>query len=318
MSSSPPPYFDRAAIESAVSPLAARAAIAALASAGGLDGPQRWSVPFGGGELLLMPAAGARLGGVKVVALPDHRRPPPAPLPGVQGLYVLFDNDTLAPVALLDAAALTELRTAAVSAFVADCLLPAGDIVAMLFGTGAQARAHLVALDATRPLVEVLVVGRREEAVATMLAFAAAKGIAARPATAEEVDRAGVVCCCTTSAEPLFDGARLAPGTHVIAVGSHRPTRREVDTTTVRRSFVVVETRPAARREAGDLLVPLAEGAVESLPVDADLAELAAGVRADADADLTLFKSVGVAAEDLAVAEAVLAVAEAASTARGS
>lgn len=307
MSGAPPPYYDRAAIESVVSPIAARAAIAALATAGGLDGPQRWSVPFGGGELLLMPAAGARLGGVKVVALPDHRRPTVAPVPGVQGVYVVFDNDTLAPVALLDAAALTELRTAAVSAFVADCLLPAGDIVAMLFGTGAQARAHLVALGATRPLVEVLVVGRQEEGVTRMLGFAASKGIEARPATAEEVDRAGVVCCCTTSAEPLFDGARLVPGTHVIAVGSHHPTRREVDTTTVRRSFVVVETRPAAHQEAGDLLVPVAEGAFESLPVDADLAELAAGARADANADLTLFKSVGVASEDLAVAEAVLA-----------
>ena len=303
-----PPYYDRAAIESLVSPSAARAAIATLASGGRLDAPPRWSVPFGGGgELLLMPAGGAHMGGVKVAVLPDPLRPPPGPIPGVQGVYIVFDNDTLAPIALLDAAALTELRTAAVSAFVADRLLPSGDIVAMLFGTGAQARAHLVALAATRPLVEVLVVGRREEGVAETLGFAESRGIDARSSTAEEADRAGVVCCCTTSAEPLFDGARLAPGTHVIAVGSHHPMRREVDTTTVRRSFVVVETRNAAEREAGDLLLPVAEGAFESLPVDADLAELAAGVRIDGSTDLTLFKSVGIASEDLAVAEALIA-----------
>ncbi len=302
----PPLWLDRATIESLVSPRAARAAIAQLAADGALEAPARWSVAFGTGELLLMPASGQRFGGVKVVALGDPAGAPARRLPGVQGVYVLFDQETLAPAALFDAAALTELRTAAVSAFVADQLLPPGDVVAMIFGAGAQARAHLLALAATRPLAEVLIVGRREEAVAALVAFAAAHGIVARPAGAEEVDRAGVVCCCTTSAEPLFDGARPVPGTHVIAVGSHRPTRREVDTTTVRRSFVVVESRQAAAAEAGDLLIPLAEGAFDTLPVDADLKELAAGAARAGAADLTLFKSVGVASEDLAIAEAVL------------
>lgn len=276
-------------------------------AAGGLaDAPPRWSVPFGTGELLLMPAVARHFSGVKVITLPDPAHPTVRRAPGVQGVYVLFDQQTLAPAALFDAAALTEVRTAAVSAFVADRLLPPGDIVAMVFGAGAQARAHLLALAATRPLAEALVVARRDDAARALLDFAAAHGIAARAATADEVDRAGVVCCCTASAEPLFDGSRLVPGTHVTAIGSHHPARREVDTTTVRRSFVVVESRDSAAAEAGDLLIPLAEGAVATLPIDADLAELAAGAPTDGVRDLTLFKSVGVAPADLAIAEAVL------------
>ena len=308
MGATPPPVLlDRGAIESMLSPAAARAAIAEMARHAPPEPPPRWSVGFGTGELLLMPAHAERFGGVKVVALPDRARPAACWRPAVQGVYVLFDQRSLAPTALFDAAALTELRTAAVSAFAADLLLPPGETVVIIFGTGAQARAHLRALAATRPLVEVLVVARRAEAALSMVEFAAAQGISARPASAEQVDQAGVVCCCTTSGEPLFDGARVVTVTHVIAVGSHHPGRREVDTTAVRRSFVVVDSRVAVAAEAGDLLIPLAEGAVDALPVDADLYELAAGEVGDRGADLTLFKSVGVASADLAIAEALIA-----------
>lgn len=270
-----------------------------------------------------MPAVDRDLAGVKILTLaagaPSPRGPaanawtpyPPAGAgargPHAQGIYVLFDALSLTPVLLLDGAALTEVRTAAVSAWATDVLAPPDANTLVLFGSGPQAHAHLRALAGIRALEEMFLVALDDRSASRLLALAESLGIRAIRAAASDVARAGIVCCCTTSAVPLFDGEQLRPGTHVIAIGSHLPDRRELDTATVRRSVVVVETRASALAEAGDLIIPIEEGALGAELVAADLFELARGFIPPRDGhDLTLFKSVGVAFEDLAMARAVL------------
>lgn len=294
----------RPVIEALMTPDRARVAVGAALARGPGREIARTSLAFGSGELLLMPAEDGELTGVKVLTLASATTPG---TPSARGLYVLFDARTLAPLLALDGAALTEVRTAAVSAWATDVLAPPGPATLALFGSGRQARAHLVALAAVRPVEEVLVVARDDRRIAAIVELAGSLGIAAGRAEAAEVRRAGIVCCCTSSAEPLFDGTTLSAGTHVVAVGSHRPERRELDAATVRRSTVVVETRESALAEAGDLLLAASEGAFAPGDIAADLFELARSPLAAAPGrDLTLFKSVGVGFEDLAIARAVL------------
>ena len=313
----------RAAIEQALPPSRARDAIGAALLAGESRPIARTSLAFGAGELLVMPAEARDLAGVKILTLVPSSASPRGPAAGVgtpspsagadapgphaQGIYVLFEALSLTPVLLLDGAALTEVRTAAVSAWAADVLARPDARTLVLFGSGPQAHAHLRALADIRPLEEMFLVALDDGSASDLLALAESLGIRATRAGASEVARADIVCCCTTSPVPLFDGKLLRPGTHVIAIGSHLPDLRELDTATVLRSVVVVETRASALAGAGDLIIPIKEGALGAELVAADLFELARGFVPSRDGhDVTLFKSVGVAFEDLAMARAVL------------
>ncbi|MGW7450980.1 ornithine cyclodeaminase family protein [Streptomyces sp. NPDC054787] len=283
----------------------------ALAAAllGGLDpesSPQRTIVPVPEGELLLMPAASGAYAGVKIAGVAPGN--PARGLPRITGSYLLLDGPTLRPLALFDGAALTTLRTPAVSALALRHLAPAGrPLRLVLFGSGPQAYGHLEATCAVRELAEVVVVARNPEGADRLVAHARSLGPAARTGTAAAVADADLVICCTTAREPLFDGRLAGPGCTVVAVGSHEPTARETDTALVRRSAVYVESRAAALREAGDLLVPEAEGAIGPGHITGTLADLVAGrmPAGGAQSCPQLFKSVGMAWEDLAVAVAL-------------
>ncbi len=219
----------------------------------------------------------------------------------VQATYLYLDPATGRALALLDGRALTAVRTAAVSALATRYLIPrsgTGAVTLAVFGTGVQARAHLEAMRAVFEIREALVCGSTLEKTR---AFASANRCLV--ATPEECCAASLICACTTSRAPLWDGARLRAGTHINAVGNARPDSCEVDETTVRRARVAVDTRSAVD-EAGDLRLPLAAGAITSEHIVADLAEIVRGekqVRRSA-ADITLFKSVGYALEDLVLA----------------
>ncbi|MBT2452012.1 ornithine cyclodeaminase family protein [Streptomyces sp. ISL-43] len=301
-----------------LTPAAAADALAGVLLAG-LDPetcPPRSALPVpGGGELLLMPAATGAYAGVKIAGVAPGN--PALGLPRITGSYLLLDGPTLRPLALLDGAALTTLRTPAVSALALRHLVPAGRPPRLLvFGSGPQAYGHLEAVLAMRQLAEVVVVARTGSSNSAagarkLAAHARGLGVAARPGVAAEVADADLVICCTTSREPLFDGRLIAPGATVVAVGSHEPDAREVDTALVRRAAVYVESRAAALREAGDLLVPEAEGAIGAGHISGTLADLVAGrmPAAGAASCPQLFKSVGMAWEDLAVAVALFEAA---------
>jgi ornithine cyclodeaminase/alanine dehydrogenase-like protein (mu-crystallin family) len=268
-------------------------------------GPLRTSLETPAGSLLVMPAFGEAGIGVKLVTLTSTN--PGRGLPYIQGSYVLFDTVTQSPEAVLDGTALTALRTSAVSGLATRHLAREDVARLVVFGAGVQARAHLEAMCAVRSITELVVVSRSRGPAASLVEAGLERGLAARPGEPESVAEADLICTCTTSVEPLFDGSLLTPGVHVNAIGSHRPDARELDTETVRRGRVVVETRDVALAEAGELAIPIADGAIGAGHVVADLAEAVRGaeVRRSTE-DLTIFKSVGMAFEDLVVARAIV------------
>ena len=216
-------------------------------------GPLRSTVETPSGSLLLMPAFGAAGVGVKLVTLTPSN--PGRGVAYIQASYVLFDADSQSPEAVLDGAALTALRTGAVSGLATRHLARADAARLVLFGAGVQARAHLEAMCAVRPVSELVVVSRSLPAAESLVEDGLGRGLAARVGDPDAVADADLICTCTTSEDPVFDGSLLRPGVHVNAVGSHRPDARELDTETIRRGRVVVETtgRRARRgRRAGD------------------------------------------------------------------
>jgi len=268
------------------------------------EAPLRTHVPTPAGSLLMMPAAGEPGVGVKLVTLTETN--PAAGLPFIHALYVLFDPITQAPRLLVDGSALTALRTAAVSGLATELLARDDASRLVIFGAGVQAEAQLDAMAVVRPMNHVTVVSRSPERAEALVRRARSMGLEADVGGPDTVSTADIVCTCTTATEPLFDGSDLAAGAHVNAVGAYRPETREVDTETMRRARVVVETRAAALEEAGDLLIPIAEGAIDPGHVAADLQELVRGKRVrEGRTDVTVFESVGLAFEDLAVAGAL-------------
>lgn len=276
-----------------------RVAVEALRTAlrAGLEPEDDWArsrVSTEHGEMLLMPAEWGGYAGIKVATVaPDNPR---AGRPRIQGAYLLLAAETLTPLAMLDGAAMTTVRTAAVSALAVDELAVPAVARLVVFGTGPQARGHIAAIRAVRPVEEVVVIGTSADRAA---AFAAT--VAGRAGSVADVAGADVVVCATTARTPLFDGAMLSSDATVVAVGSHEPEAREVDDTTVCASTVVVEARSAALREAGDVIAPVAAGVF-----DPDtLVDLASVVRGTVPVDMSrprLFKSVGMAWEDLVIA----------------
>jgi len=208
---------------------------------------------------------------------------------------------------LMEAGFLTGIRTGATSAVAARHLARRDSRVVACFGAGVQARFQLLCLSQVLPLAEVRVIGRDPgRAAAFAEGMRRELGIAVRVETSRKaaVTGADVITCATTSSRPVFSGRDLAAGAHVDAVGTFRPATREVDTLTVQRSRVVVDTYDGAWEEAGDLLMPIKARAITRRHVRAELAELVAGTRPGRTSpqEITLFKSVGFAPEDAVTA----------------
>jgi ornithine cyclodeaminase len=263
-----------------------------------LEGP-------GGSDFLIMPATGPETVGAKILTINPAN--PGRGQPLIQGVFLLFGGESLAPVAVLDGSALTSIRTAAVSALATRLMARPDASNLVIFGAGIQARAHLEAMVAVRPIEKVTIVDSDRDRARDLAARAAGLGPAVEAGDADSVDEADLVCTCTTSPRPVFDGGRLGSGAHVNAMGSYKPSTAEVDETLVKRAWIAVETREAALAEAGDLLLPIGSGAISEEGIAAELADLASGrIKPPETADVTLFKSVGIAFEDLVVAAALL------------
>jgi ornithine cyclodeaminase/alanine dehydrogenase len=259
------------------------------------------------GVFLAMVSALPRLGalGTKLVTVVarNQRRG----LPTIHATYLLTDPETGAPLALMEAGFLTAIRTGATSAVAARYLARPDSRVAACFGAGVQARFQLLCLSRVLPLAEVRVVGRDpRRAAAFAERMRGELGIAVRVAGSRKaaVTGADLITCATTASRPVFSGRDIGPGVHVDGVGTFRPATREIDTLTVTRSRVVVDTYEGAWEEAGDLLIPIKAGAITRRHVRADLAELVAGTRRGrtSSEEITLFKSVGYAPEDAVTA----------------
>jgi ornithine cyclodeaminase/alanine dehydrogenase-like protein (mu-crystallin family) len=242
--------------------------------------PPRGSLELDRGELLLMPSAAAGHPVVKLVTIGGE--------PRIQGVCVVFDGETLAPVALVDGIALTNLRTAAVSALAVRHLAVADARRLLIFGRGPQAHAHEEAMRAVRAIELVDMVGRDQ----------------ARGGVDELVAAADIVCCCTTAREALFDGSLVADHAVVVAIGSHEPGLRETDDALAARATIVVESRSSALREAGDVILAIESGAASP----DELVTLSDVVRGEARPDPErprLFKSTGMSWEDAVIAAAL-------------
>ena len=258
-------------------------------------------------------AGDAPMFALKAVAIfPEN---PKRGLDAHQGVVTLFDGETGQVRGLLDASAITAIRTAAVSAVATRALAREGSVALAVLGAGVQAAAHIEAMACVLPLERVRIYSRRPEPAAALAAQTAERYAwdASAAATVEDALReADVVVTTTTAREPIVEHAWLAPGTHVNAVGSSIPVTRELDGATMAAARIVVDARESALNESGDVLLAMREGALAEDVALAELGEVLSGTapgRQDGS-EITVFVSLGLAVEDLAAAELALRMAE--------
>jgi ornithine cyclodeaminase/alanine dehydrogenase-like protein (mu-crystallin family) len=294
------PFLDEGAVRDLLDPAALIPAMEqALTdfSRGTVVQPVRTVVPVAPhqGFFAVMPAYTGALGAKLVTFYPGNTG-----VPTHHALIVLFHPDTGAPMAVMDGRLITELRTAAVSAVATQHLARTDAQVLGILGSGVQAESHLDALRRVRRFSEVRVWSPRNAG-----AFARAHGITAAPSAEAAVRDADVVVVAVSSREPVLRGAWLSAGTHVNAIGATRPDWRELDDEMLRRATIIVDSRDAAARESGDVIAS-GKSVVE-------LGEITAGTQPGRQSagEITLFKSLGLAVEDVVTAELVMAAARA-------
>lgn len=302
---STPVFLDGATITSA---LTAREAAAAMESvlASGFDpemSAPRTRVETDSGTFMQMPASNGPYVGTKLLTITPGNATSASPV--IQGLYVLFGGADQRPLAVLDGVALTELRTSSVSVMGAMLLAPPGPKRLVVFGTGVQAWAHILAFAELFELESVDIVGRNPEAAERLVNKAEGIGLVAAVAVPAAVREADLVICATASPTALFDGALVKASAVVVAIGSHDREHRELDDDLLARATVCVESRDSAGREAGDVIQAMESGAIagpEQLITLADLVLKRREVAADRP---SVFKTTGMPWEDLAVATAL-------------
>jgi ornithine cyclodeaminase len=268
------------------------------------------------GTTLVMPGYLSEAGEMAVKIVSVFGENPARNLPAVTGVVVVIDPKTGLLLAILEGSFLTALRTGAASGAATDLLARKNATTAAIFGAGVQGRAQLEAICAVRPIERAWVFDIHPESARTFVEemqrrVPASLVVAGDPA--EAASGADVICTATTSATPVFDDRHIRPGTHINAVGVFKPHMQEVPSQTVGRAKIVVGSRSACLEEAGDLLVPIQQGVVSREDIHAEIGEIAAGLKPGrlSDTEVTLFKTVGSAVQDVAAASAVLSKAKA-------
>jgi ornithine cyclodeaminase/alanine dehydrogenase-like protein (mu-crystallin family) len=261
------------------------------------------------GRVLFMPSYSAEFGlfGLKMVSVFHNNEA--INLPAIQGKMLLSDGVTGTPLAVLDAEYLTALRTGAASGLATDLLARKNSEVVALFGTGVQAETQLEGVLAVRPIKEIMVFGKTEkrtaafcEGLRTSLSCTIDAG---RP---EDLRRADIICTATTTTEPLFEFDQLKAGVHVNGIGSYKPAMQEIGSSVIVQSTLIVDQREAALSEAGDIMIPIQQGLITADHIHAELGEIISGFRKGRtnESQLTVFKSVGNAIQDLAIAHGMV------------
>lgn len=267
------------------------------------------------GTALLMPSRIRSDGlSVKVVTLFEDNVA--KGLPRLHGIVLALDGETGAPIGVLDGATLTAIRTGAASGLATDLLAREDARIAAVLGAGVQARTQIEAVCAVRRIERVLVFDPRGEAARDFAREMSARlgvEIVVAGSSSECVRGADIVCAATSSPRPVFDDRDLGAGVHVNAIGSYQPWVQEIPTETVLRARLVVDHLESAISEAGDLVVPLQAGLMTREHIWAELGEIVAGEKPGrtSSEEVTLFKSVGIAVQDLVAAARALARAEA-------
>jgi ornithine cyclodeaminase/alanine dehydrogenase-like protein (mu-crystallin family) len=260
-------------------------------SSGKVRQPMRLVLPVSehNGFFAVMPASGGALGAKLVTFYPNNEG-----IPTHHAMILLFRPETGEPLVTMDGRLITEMRTAAVSAVATDALARADASVLAILGSGVQARSHLEALRVVRSFGEVRVWSPRNSRE-----FAKQFGVVPAASAEEAVRGADVIVVATSATTPVLLGEWLSPGAHINAVGATRPNWRELDDEVLRRTRIYVESREAAMKESGDII---AAG-----QIFAEIGEVVAGSKSgrESDEEITLFKSVGVAVEDIVAAELV-------------
>lgn len=285
-------------------------------SAGQAIVPLRTPVPVEGrgGVTLFMPAYLAKSDamGAKIVSVfPGNLA---QGLPTIHAMVIVVNAETGQPNAIMDGTYLTALRTGAASGVATDLLARPDARVVAIMGAGAQGRTQLEAVCAVRPIEKVWVLDANPETAAIYVEDMRRRGrpipeaFSIATSSSEALRDADVICTATTSTRPVFADAELKPGAHINGIGAYTPEMQEVPAETVARSRVVVDSRSATLAEAGDLIIPIQQGMMAADDIHGEIGEVAAGLipgRQSAE-EITFFKSVGVAVQDVAVAGAIL------------
>lgn len=272
------------------------------------------ALPDREGGALFMPVylpASEQIGVKAVSVFAENRR---KGLPAIQALFLILDGRDGRPLAVMDGESLTALRTGAASGLATRLLARSDARVAAVIGSGVQGRTQLEAVCAVRPIERAYAVDiDREEAESFAREMSDRLAI---PVTAAQAERAlpdcDVLCTATPATEPLFSDELLKPGLHINAVGSYKPEMCEIPGETVARARVIVDSRAACTAEAGDLIRAIEAGLIDESHIHAEIGEIAAGAREAraSEEEITLFKSVGNAVQDLSAASRALRRAE--------
>lgn len=264
------------------------------------------------GRVLFMPAYSPayNLFGIKTVSVfPENSK---KDLPSIQGKILIFDDQSGTPLALIDAEYLTALRTGAASGLATKLLADPDAKVLAIFGTGAQAKTQVAAILEVRTIQEVLVFGTTTEKSIQFCEYLEnAHLIKCNTGNREtNLTEANIICTATTTSQPLFSIDQVNPGVHINGIGSFKPNMHEIDNAIIKESLLVVDQREAALSEAGDIIIPIKEGLITENHIYAELGELLTGFKKGKTnkQQISVFKSVGNAIQDLAIASYLLKI----------
>ena len=274
--------------------------------------PLRINFATGEGFALYMPAYIKEMGALACKVVTSYvNNPAKHNLPTIMGKVLLQDPETGGVICIMDGGYLTAVRTGAVSGVATRYLAreDRGQKVG-IFGAGAQARTQLWAMTIARDIASACVYDVNDEAVGRFIAEMAPRlqlDIVKASSPDQVMQEADIICTATSSSTPIFDGTKVREGTHVNGVGSHVPKNRELDTAIIKRSKIIADSYDACLNEAGDIMIPIQEGAIDKSHLSAELGEVITGKKPGRanTREITLFKSNGLAIQDVAAAKLV-------------
>tara|TARA_B100000315_G_scaffold34975_1_gene29649 strand:- start:3063 stop:3998 length:936 start_codon:yes stop_codon:yes gene_type:complete len=264
-------------------------------------------IPDKNATSLVMPAyaTGSPYYTVKIVSV--NYSNPDKGLPLIHGIVQVFDAENGKHIANLDGASITAIRTGAASGLATDLLAKENANVCAVFGTGVQAASHIEAVLEVRPIEKIMVFSRSKPS-AEKFCSTLANQVQCEIGEKESLLEADIICTTTPSSSPLFETDEIKPGCHLNVVGSHQPSFREVPTGLVARSKIIVDKREACEQEAGDLIIPVQEGSWSFEHLHGELGQVVSGdiIARESENEITLFKSVGNAIQDHAMAHLIM------------